>query len=652
MKSLYKRDFLGCIKQRDEKLNTKEKKKIFLLTVLGFIGCIFIVSCVLWINPVNRADFFLKRGNCKQVVSIINKGKLDKNGFAEVKPSIEKYMDQALSDWNGEIISYEDANNIFVTFSDIMDDDISRKANEYEKFIQIENDGNKIIEKAEKDYENGHYINAMQKLEKVDQSYSQYEVVVVFYDECKDILLQKVGNPETISDYEKNIKLLDSYIKEVDDRDFVNAKNTLEKELKEYQDIYHILTDATEFFEKKSYKNTFSILNQGKEKYPDNKKIEYALSAYQYSYVLDITSQVITFADEDDYDSAESVLEDAIETYDCEAFEDLLHETKMKTSLLYAAESKLKDAGSYVFLSAKKMVLGDFAEDEQETLLSMGGSVAASIANVDAPLDVRDLAYDLTHWGEGDYFGARLALDAVGILPVIGALKYIKHVDTVADTVKTADKIADSVDTAHDIAKAADAIIDSGKTLDNISDAVGIVADVKKKAETVLDLTDDYSDFAKKTEKVVDAGKDVIHYTPYKTINQVLEGKVFPGTDIKFIRKNLDLSDGRHLTGVFPKFKSYTDIQLPDEYIKVSFNKQKTYLSKQLKKMAETTSGKKQLKKIFTEDELKEIAQGIIPNGYVWHHNETEGMMQLVKETDHAKVRHTGGMSIWGEGYK
>ena len=31
--------------------------------------------------------------------------------------------------------------------------------------------------------------------------------------------------------------------------------------------------------------------------------------------------------------------------------------------------------------------------------------------------------------------------------------------------------------------------------------------------------------------------------------------------------------------------------------------------------------------------------------------NEEEGLMQLVKETDHVKVRHTGGMSIWGKGY-
>ena len=225
---------------------------------------------------------------------------------------------------------------------------------------------------------------------------------------------------------------------------------------------------------------------------------------------MDITSQVIAFVDEDDYDSVINVLEEAIETYDCQSFRDLLHEAKMKTSLLYAAGSRLKDARNYVFVSAKKMILGDFAENEQETLLSLGGSVAASVANVDVPLDARDLAYDMTHWGEGDYFAARLALDAVGILPVVGALKYM---DSVSYTVKTAGKIADGVDAVHDMGKAAEAIVNSGKTLDNISDATEIVADVTKKAQNVADLTDDYSNFIKKTEKVADSAKDIIHYT-------------------------------------------------------------------------------------------------------------------------------------------
>lgn len=55
-----------------------------------------------------------------------------------------------------------------------------------------------------------------------------------------------------------------------------------------------------------------------------------------------------------------------------------------------------------------------------------------------------------------------------------------------------------------------------------------------------------------------------------------------------------------------------------------------------------------ELRKIFTEDELEQIAKGILPAGYVWHHNEQEGLMQLVDEIIHAQTHHTGGMKIWG----
>ena len=36
---------------------------------------------------------------------------------------------------------------------------------------------------------------------------------------------------------------------------------------------------------------------------------------------------------------------------------------------------------------------------------------------------------------------------------------------------------------------------------------------------------------------------------------------------------------------------------------------------------------------------------------YVWHHNEKEGLMQLVDANIHAKTGHDGGMKFWGAGH-
>ena len=43
------------------------------------------------------------------------------------------------------------------------------------------------------------------------------------------------------------------------------------------------------------------------------------------------------------------------------------------------------------------------------------------------------------------------------------------------------------------------------------------------------------------------------------------------------------------------------------------------------------------------------------PSGYVWHHNEETGKMQLVKVEDHDRTQggaaHTGGKALWGGSY-
>ena len=57
------------------------------------------------------------------------------------------------------------------------------------------------------------------------------------------------------------------------------------------------------------------------------------------------------------------------------------------------------------------------------------------------------------------------------------------------------------------------------------------------------------------------------------------------------------------------------------------------------------------LKDKFTEDQIKEIMNGDLPDGFTWHHNEQEGLMQLVDTLTHSKTHHDGGMSLWGRGY-
>ena len=657
-----------------------KKMSIVGIVFLTLFICLAVIAWRYRADPVKKSEEMLQAGDISTLVQYYNRHveKMGEEEKSEIDELLTDYIHKPLIDWDVTDEEYYLVNCRLNELSKISNDQIATLAEENLSFIVCEYEGNQLLAEAEECYRQEQYLDAMQYLEQADPAYSQYSLFETLYEDSKLVLLQEVGHPATITEYETAIGTLKKYLEKVDDSDFELALTAFESELEAYKDIYDILTTATELYEEGDFKSSFQALETGLKKYPNNKKIQYALSSYQYAYLITVCCDVIDLIDVKEYEAAETAINIAIENYDCEEFQDLAKEIQMKTDILFAFKTYLKEAGGYIFKSSKKMVLGDFAEDEQETLLSLGGSVVASLLNFDAPLDVRDLGYDIRHWGEGDYFAAHLALDAVGVLPLIGAVKYVKHLDTVGDVAKEVDKTADAIDSVHDIAKAADTASDMAEGADLLLDTADVISDVKKKTDTVADLTDDFSDYVnqrnviddiidtlKNTEKLddaVDVSKKadttgdvaesaVRHYEPIKTLNQHLVGEKHSVTGIEFVRNNLDLSDGRRLTGAFPKFDSCVDIQLPKEYFKKSFDTQKKYLADTLKEIAGTPAGRKQLEKFFDADQIQDILDGIIPEGYVWHHNEAEGLMQLVDEEIHNATNHTGGMSIWGIGH-
>lgn len=179
----------------------------------------------------------------------------------------------------------------------------------------------------------------------------------------------------------------------------------------------------------------------------------------------------------------------------------------------------IKDWGNsakdYIWKSVTKFVLGDYSEDNI-TALSFIGNIVTGIFDVDLPLDVRDLVYDVQHWGEGDNFGLYFALDVVALLPVIGVVKYCKYADDVADGAKDlgkvldatsdagkfTDDIADALDDAKDLGKAVDAVSDAGKAADNVADASDASKDLGRTVGSV--------------DKAVDAKKAIDVANNYK----------------------------------------------------------------------------------------------------------------------------------------
>ena len=134
------------------------------------------------------------------------------------------------------------------------------------------------------------------------------------------------------------------------------------------------------------------------------------------------------------------------------------------------------------------------------------------------------------------------------------------------------------------------------------------------------------------------------------TRNESLEGDNHPITGVPFERKTVEVN-GENIEGVFPVFDAIYEDKLPKDMYEKSDKEQFKECNNQLYKDIEQYPV---LKNQFNEEQLEQIKDGTIdgtaPDGYVWHHNEEAGKMQLVDFETHAKTGHTGGRSIWGGG--
>ena len=151
-----------------------------------------------------------------------------------------------------------------------------------------------------------------------------------------------------------------------------------------------------------------------------------------------------------------------------------------------------------------------------------------------------------------------------------------------------------------------------------------------------------------KTTKAFENTKNEIKVPRHiTTINESLEGKTYPETDVKYVKHTFML-DGEKVEGVFPKFDSKFDVTLPKELRNSSDTEQFKYCTKMLAKRIEQDPD---FAKQFTSRQIEQIKAGEPRiSGLTWHHKEVPGRMNLVNGSIHETCRHTGGKSIWGGG--
>ncbi|MGG0277502.1 HNH endonuclease [Bacillus rhizoplanae] len=97
----------------------------------------------------------------------------------------------------------------------------------------------------------------------------------------------------------------------------------------------------------------------------------------------------------------------------------------------------------------------------------------------------------------------------------------------------------------------------------------------------------------------------------------------------------------------FPIFNSKFEKDLPEKLYLETDAIQFEHLSRLLYKEIQ---GNPDLAKRFTNEEIKLLEAGRVPQTLTWHHHQQPGKMQIVDYFEHQAASHTGGRAIWGGG--
>ena len=118
----------------------------------------------------------------------------------------------------------------------------------------------------------------------------------------------------------------------------------------------------------------------------------------------------------------------------------------------------LDKAEDYLIRSAECIVLGNFTDEV--TVLGVGVQIVLGIFDLDLPCDIRDIIADVRNLAQADEIKwdmiAMLALDLIGVIPVIGALKYSDEIGTLFKNADKVSVVARSTDGTGVLAKHAD----------------------------------------------------------------------------------------------------------------------------------------------------------------------------------------------------
>ena len=202
----------------------------------------------------------------------------------------------------------------------------------------------------------------------------------------------------------------------------------------------------------------------------------------------------------------------------------------------------------------RQVILGNYANEEDITWQGTVIEIGLGFTNADIFMDVRDIIYDVTNWEwSWKHFG-QTTLDAIGLVPVVGVLKYsdeafavikrglksLGNTDEAAALVKRGLKSLGNTDEAASLLRNLDELSDAASsTISHLDETADSIKSGIKNGEGVMESTLKKTDFIVSENGIVEAVGDGQHVfqkhigkTDQDLVERLVREKMLRGKEI------------------------------------------------------------------------------------------------------------------------
>ncbi len=269
---------------------------------------------------------------------------------------LENFLDSTVTDYESGELTYEEAVARFNALSALGSETISASASEYLERISILQDSQEAFEEAESLYSEGEYMEAAELYAQVSEDSSLYEEAQTKLDECHDLyvaeVLEMTSDPVSQSDYRSCLSIVNIAVDVFpEDEDLLRRQADLEEG---YQTLVKsdAMSEANEAVASSDYESAISVLEDALEVLPEDSELTSMLNSARSAYEESIVSQANTLVDNGDYDGALALLSEALGVLpDSETLSQLYDTTEANQPVKLSSLKLSESSGRYELIT-------------------------------------------------------------------------------------------------------------------------------------------------------------------------------------------------------------------------------------------------------------------------------------------------------------